>query len=551
MIEDGQLQIPIPPESLEMVAARLVEENFNLLTNFLVHDNSFDYQQDADANIFLLFVLSHDLHELFDPNINYYLKLFNPNEESLNISEEIIFIKFLKDGLRRLLLDRVHVNEVLDKYKDNNLLITIGSLKTGFFPFHRITVDYRKIQNVDMVYQGWLRFFTFRNYRVLSFCEQVFSVAILNRNMTPTFHRWALIHPKSSNLLHPLHYIGLYGISGVNMAVRRAVKNHVGNMCYNNYLKSSSSSSVVTNNSSSILTQLTGTCFGPKDIPSSYVKQLIEKKIPTSPVQMDLLDLFINNFVPYLNDTDNNIIGKEKWTKENIFDNNVLLYDGKIYGLIFTKTNDNVINVKFDDDAHLTLLSEDNKYFFNKFFTHGREGEVFVPLIPIKGSDGLTIIGFQYPDNYKNDATFELPDISNITEIFTNYKVLVLHIYNFIISYFLGYDYLNIISSLRLHYENKIYSFVHSYHDNSVTYNLPSCDESGEINRCRAYCWITVKVEGHVCPLPLIIWVLYHHSMQYACGIPLHPQIFFDYKLKCDRCGVYSSSGVNYEVDTI
>jgi hypothetical protein len=108
-------------------------------------------------------------------------------------------------------MERRHIKELLLTYGDKFAMI--GSLTTGIFsPFYNFLFSFSNIApNVKMI--SWIRCQVFP-YGALSFCEQVFYMSILYRNIYG--RRFALLNPQKSKLLLGDKAIGLYGIQNLS-----------------------------------------------------------------------------------------------------------------------------------------------------------------------------------------------------------------------------------------------------------------------------------------------------------------------------------------------
>lgn len=246
---------------------------------------------------------------------------------------------------------------------------------------------------------------------------------------------------------------------------------------------------------------------------------------------IDLRDQFIQSFVPNLfqNLPENSI---NKWSKEVIFDNNELLFNGKIFGVIvnFQSAYDNTNISEINNPEDIYHLSEDKHINIKKILFAGENGgEIFIPLIPIVNDENKEIpSGFKYPDYVHTvcqNYNITLPEIETS-------KLMVLDVYNFLIACFLDRDYLNIISI----YDPVTRTFKKG--TNTVTYTLDGSS--------RTYDWIRCKASGHrhrICPLPLITWVFYFHAIEYGF-MPLHFRIFFNERIKFDISGVICTNNL-------
>ncbi len=236
----------------ELIIAKIVEEHKKLLLDFF---NNVDGKDDAnytykeDQKEFLLFLVCNDQTSTKSPfaraqsnaefNGNDYVKLFPLIEIPKVTNPELIFFKVLKNSLKDILLNRLHVQDIIAKYQFNFILV--GSIVTGIFiPFHSIYTDYRVVEkDHQFVYGGWYRFQPFEAFTVICFCEHIFSVSILNRNCSSYF-KWVVMHPISSGLIPWSHRTGIYGIQGdiakdqkgLTDEQRSHIKDYIGNTLY-------------------------------------------------------------------------------------------------------------------------------------------------------------------------------------------------------------------------------------------------------------------------------------------------------------------------------
>lgn len=269
----------------------------------------------------------------------------------------------------------------------------------------------------------------------------------------------------------------------------------------------------------------------PLDISFDEKELLVTTKSPSD--GNDLRDQFIQLFVPNLfqNLSENSI---NKWSKEVIFDNNELLFNGKIFGVIvnFPSAYDDTNSSELYDPEDSYRLSEDKYINIKKLLFVGENGgEIFIPLIPIVNDENEEIpSGFKYPDYVHTvcqNYNITLPEIETS-------KLMVLDIYNFLICCFLDRDYLSIISI----YDPVTRTFQKG--TNMVAYTLDGSS--------RTYDWIRCKARGHrhrICPLPLITWVFYFHAIEYGF-MPLHFRKFFNKRIKFDISGVICTNNLRF-----
>ncbi len=285
----------------------------------------------------------------------------------------------------------------------------------------------------------------------------------------------------------------------------------------------STSSLVGGGGESTTMPNISSSLVFPLDISLTEKELLVTTKL--------LRDQFIQLFVPNLfqNLSENSI---NKWSKEVIFDNNELLFNGKIFGVIvnFQSAYDNIDTSELNNPEDILRLSEDKHINIKKLlFASENGGEIFIPLIPIVNDENEEIpSGFNYPDYVHTvcqNYNITLPEIETS-------KLMVLDIYNFLIGYYLvGRDNLSIISI----YDQGTRTFQKG--TNIVKYRLDGSS--------RTYEWIQCIVIGHppICPIPTIIWVLYFHAIEYGF-IPLHFQKFFNQRIKCDKSGLICMNGL-------
>ncbi len=161
---------------------------------------------------------------------------------------------------------------------------------------------------------------------------------------------------------------------------------------------------------------------------------------------MDLLDIFIETFTPYLFDFDAS--SNQYWSRESIFsDSNEILCNDQIFGFILSIEKSDIMYVDEDILKNVTpvainILSH-YRIIYNNLFTSGRPGDVFIPLIPIKDANSI-VTSFKYPSYYTDSTSIITISLPPIEDVINNSKILVIDVYNFIIGYFLHYDYLNI-----------------------------------------------------------------------------------------------------------
>ncbi len=491
------------------------EETNNKFSHFI--------SDSSEINEYLLFLLGHD-----DDGI-LYMRLMEVDSE-LNIHNngltELICIRWIKSAWFEMLIDRVSVDYIISKYGNN--FLTIGS-SGNFVPTYSISVNHRNIilqnENIELLHNvdnnmfnyafcGWYTFQFFKDFTILTMCEQIFIICILYRENGNL--NWGAINRKSSKLFHPFHYVSILGISEIENKERRMVKSIIGQSCYRN---STSDRLLVF----------------PIDLPYEKKIELVRQKYDDG---TDLQDHFIKYFTPYLFDNidkDTNIeYTKLFWKKKCIFKNNNILLNGKIYGIVVNipemylkyKSDENHGDVKDKDNQ--TLF--DKKHINRKYMLAGRSGEIFVPLVPVLQNGEIE--GFTYPD-YVMSYLAEY-DIANIEDILPStidvcrHEIMVLDLYNFIIAYFLkGYDSLSLI----YRYNTGIkYSTTVKY-DIYITRNC--------------FSWITSYDRGgKICVLPLITWILYLNAMKYGFGFPTHPKLFFNYDFKIGSYGTITYKNV-------
>ncbi len=272
----------------------------------------------------------------------------------------------------------------------------------------------------------------------------------------------------------------------------------------------------------------------PNDILFSEKEKLIKTKKTNS--ILDLQDDFIQTFVPQVFHHDST----SNWTKEKVFDNNEILINGKIFGIIVkfvvSNSNANQINLLENDNAeNIYFLSEDKYVNIWKLLYAGSNdgGDIFIPLIPIIAHEEDKDLPnvFIYPD-YAHTICSDL-NISLPTSFDT---LMVLDVYNFIISYFLRREFLSIISIYNPHRKT-----FHKAHNN-VKYNLDA--------KYISYEWIQCVVGkngvGAICPVPIIIWVLYFHIIRYGF-MPIYFQKIFNKRIQCDKYGTISMNNLHFK----
>ncbi len=510
------------------VSLKLLHQVY-LLKDFFDNDTSWDYNNDINdvGNTSLLFLLCNDKSN------NYYLRLFQPNNLNYAINGELLFLKINKVGLSMLLMDRSHINVISDTCKDT--FMTIGSLNTGKFdPIEKILINYKK-SKVNFVYIYWIRFQIFRSYTLLSFCDQIFYVCIIRRNETTPYNRWSLLNPKKSKLLNSFNLIGPYGISGMHQEERKSLNSYISDEFESKY------------------------SFGPTNMSLENKQKCIFDVLPDSD-GVNLVDKFIENFTPYLfdNKVDAEEQGKKYWSRKTIFNDTQLLFNGKVHGIFVNVTETFSERIMHHTDTSSSSASTyptffhllSGKYYMipeliNKI---GRKGVVFIPLIvrnivSENSTEDNMSVEYSYPDYYySTDGTIisnELPDITTVNGHLVD--IIAFDIYNFIISFFCGIDYLNIVSKICKKDGNGV----------SETQDLMNCVqyEVNERGKCKFYVWIQVihTVEKSICIIPIIILVLYYHARRECIGIPLHIQNYFNKSIKIDKCGVITKTGIKFD----
>ena len=275
--------------------------------------------------------------------------------------------------------------------------------------------------------------------------------------------------------------------------------------------------------------------FGPTDMPLEDKIKLLNSKLPTS--NENLFDKFIQCFQPYIFDVveDGKEYGKNFWTTEKIFGSSPdnIINKGKIHGF-YLHVKKGFIKI-FNHDIHDVALISNGSFIYKSLLTSGHEGQVYIPLEPSINENG-DVISYNYP-KYFDSKIYDLPNIVDVNEHAT---IVILDIYNFILSYLAGYDYLTILTYYHRK-ENKLVPCT-----NIVTYDIPFCDDIKEMVRSKRYGWIQViDTNGSpICLFPLITLTMYFHASQISCGVPMHFQTFFDYQLKVDKFGIIRKNGV-------
>ena len=233
--------------------------------------------------------------------------------------------------------------------------------------------------------------------------------------------------------------------------------------------------------------------------------------------------------------------GKKFWGRDVIFENqdisSKILFEGKIYGFSYNITEKDFGKVSHGME-NVVVLSN-NSFMYKHLLTSGRVGRVFIPLIPVTNEAGK-VVSFMYP-SYFQDEIEKFPSIETINNRTT---IIILDLYNFILSYFGGMDYLTILSYCKNWGTSKIISA-----ENLLKYDGPINSSLKEKNRGDIFQWIDCRLSGTwICVIPLIILVPYYNAMHLTCGIPMHIQKFFDRQLKVDKFGVISKNGYFFGV---
>ena len=207
----------------------IIQVHKTIILDYFISDKSFDYiDSKNDNNTYLYYLIGTDNQidstSEKSNNGNLYVRLYEHKAENI-VHDDLLFLRINKEGLHRMLVERKHVKRIIDEYMDK--FMSIGSLGTGlFYSINDIIVNYRQVildnRTVEYVVEGWIRYHVFRDFTILSFCEQALYIAILYRN-SGSILRWALLHPISSKLIKSNNAIGLYGIQGVFGGKKRII----------------------------------------------------------------------------------------------------------------------------------------------------------------------------------------------------------------------------------------------------------------------------------------------------------------------------------------
>ena len=293
------------------------------------------------------------------------------------------------------------------------------------------------------------------------------------------------------------------------------------------------------------MNEFTKNVFSPSDLTTEIKIVLLNPELPDDE---NLFDKFINYFRPYINDCINPYndieFGRQNWNKDKIFRNpeanNNILFEGKIYGfcLDIDENFGKKVDIKVTEfkEENITFLSTQS-FMYKDLLISGKAGNVFIPLIPSR-NEANQVVSFNYP-SYFQDEIGKLPSLDTINNHTT---IVILDVYNFILSYFAGMDNLTILSYCNFNWRGGYGKIVHG--QNTVTYGVPIDDSIEEQSKLDIYQWMQCKPAGRlICVLPLINLTLYYNSMSIPCPIPTHIQKFFGRQLKCDKYSLMTKNG--------